>query len=108
MTSSGWSERSISRDVPQVLIPFDRREALTLREAADTSGFSIETVRRWATLNDIGRKVGGTWLVSRVALAMFLDSDKAALRAYLAGDRASGSVLAYYNRDGVWPEARDV
>lgn len=95
--SCGSCEHS-RRDVPQVLIPFDRREALTLKAAADLSGFSAETVRRWASLNDIGRKVGGIWLVSKVALAMFLDNDTLALRAYLAGDRSSDLVLGYFER----------
>lgn len=98
--SSHGPERS-RRDVPQVLIPFDRREALTLKAAADLSGFSVEKIRRWASLRDIGRKVGGTWLVSKVALAMLLDDDMDALRAYLAGDRSSDIVLGYFERSGV-------
>lgn len=86
------------RDVPHVLIPFDRREAMTLREAADRCGFSVDTVQRWASLKDIGRKVGGTWLVSKVALAMHLESDPEALGAYLAGDRQSEIVMRYFRR----------
>jgi len=41
---------------------------------------------------------GGTWAVSKVALAMFLDEDSKALRAYHAGDRASYIVMHYFRR----------
>jgi hypothetical protein len=40
-------------------------------------------------------------MVSRVALAMFLDDDASALRAYLAGDRESGLVMSYFRRAGL-------
>jgi hypothetical protein len=83
---------------PRVLIPFDRHEALSLQEAAEISGKCIETMRRWASLDDIGRKIGGQWCVSRVALAMYLDGDKPALRAYLAGDRDGPLVRPYFDR----------
>jgi hypothetical protein len=41
---------------------------------------------------------GGTWSVSKVALAMFLDGDAKALRAYHAGDRSSEMVAPYFER----------
>jgi ADP-ribose pyrophosphatase YjhB (NUDIX family) len=88
-------------DVPQVLIPFDRAEAATLREAAEIAGRTPETLRLWASLHDIGRRIGGRWLVSRVALAMWLDGDRKSLRRYLDGDRESAAVRAYFSRVGV-------
>ena len=69
---------------PQVLIPFNRNEALSLREAAEISGKSIETIRRWAALHDIGRLIGGRWAISHPALLMMLDGDRRALALYLA------------------------
>jgi hypothetical protein len=52
-------------------------------------------------LHDIGRKVGGRWMVSKVALAMWLDGDRATLARYLAGDRSSAVITAYFERCGV-------
>ena len=67
----------------QVLIPFDRREALSLRQAAEISGKSVETIRRWCALHDIGRRIGGQWAVSHPALLMMLDGDRAASKHIL-------------------------
>jgi hypothetical protein len=86
-------------DGPQVLIPFDRREALTLQQAAHRAMRTVETMRRWAALYDLGRLISGRWLISRVALAMHLDGDRKALQAYLAGDRAGPLVRPYYERE---------
>jgi hypothetical protein len=36
--------------------------------------------------------------VSKCALAMFLDGDGATLKAYLAGDRNSPTVVEYFER----------
>jgi hypothetical protein len=88
-------------DIPRVLIPYDRREALSLRQAAEISGKSVETVRRWCSLYDIGRRIGGQWAVSQPALFMMLDGDRKALTAYLAGDRNGPSVRAYFERAGL-------
>ena len=41
---------------PQILIPFDKREAMTLR-AAELSGKSEGTVPTWCLQQDIGRRV---------------------------------------------------
>jgi len=88
--------------MPQVLIPFDRREAITLNAAKDIAGMSQSTIRNWCSNYDIGRRVGnGRWLVSRVALAMLLDGDGEALRAYLSGDRAGALVAPYFERAGL-------
>jgi hypothetical protein len=90
-----------ARDVPHVLIPFDIREAMTVAEAAKVAGCTGVTARAWAAEFDLGRRVGGKWLISRVAFAMFLESDKVALRAYLAGNRESPAVAAYFERFGI-------
>jgi hypothetical protein len=56
-------------------------------------------MRGWAEERALGRRVGGgTWSISCVALAMFLDGDTEALNAYHAGDRESELVAAYYRR----------
>ena len=85
-------------DRPQVLIPFDLAEALTIQQAANVAGRSVVTLRTWAALHDLGRPVAARWMISRVALAMFLDGDREALRAYLAGDRSSALVIGYFQR----------
>jgi hypothetical protein len=77
-----------------------------LREAAAISGMSIETMRRIASLHDIGRKIGGQWKVSRVALAMWLEGNRQALSAYLAGDRSGPLVRPYFERLGIQPMRR--
>jgi hypothetical protein len=86
---------------PQILIPFDRREALSLAEAAEVAGRSSETVRRWANIEDLGRKIGGQWMLSRVALAMWLDGNRRSLRLYHSGDRTSAEVRSYFDRLGL-------
>lgn len=87
---------------PQILIPFDRREAMTLQKAAEIAGRSESTLRSWCQNRSIGRRVGGgPWMVSRVALQMFLDGDTSALRAYLKGDRESELVISYFRRAGM-------
>jgi hypothetical protein len=87
---------------PQVcltLIPFNKREGMTLTEAVGVAGKSPGTIRNWCVQHDLGRRVGGgTWVVSKVALAMFLDGDTRALRAYHAGDRSSELVASYFQR----------
>jgi hypothetical protein len=89
---SGWT----------ILVPFDRREGLSLKEAADVAGKSGSTIRAWCQRDGIGRRVGGgTWVVSRLALRMFLDGDDAALRAYLEGVRLEEPVASYYRRLGL-------
>jgi hypothetical protein len=40
-------------------------------------------------------------MVSQVALAMFLDGDRKALKAYLAGERSSDLVRSYFDRLGL-------
>ena len=83
---------------PQVLRPFHRGEVLSIAEAALLAGKSVRTIRDWCLLHDLGRRIGGQWAVSKVTLAMWLDGNKAALAAYLAGDRGSPTVTAYFER----------
>ncbi|MCJ2035757.1 hypothetical protein MKK54_16225 [Methylobacterium sp. J-068] len=84
------------------LIPFDRREGLSLSQAAKVAGKSVDTVRLWCLNHNIGRRVGGgSWVVSRVALTMFLDDDSRALKAYLAGSRSQVDVATYFQRLGL-------
>jgi hypothetical protein len=77
---------------PMVLRPYDRREALNLKAAADIAGKSESTVRNWCIEFNIGRRVGnGSWQVSHPALLMLLDGDEKALAAYLAGERQASA-----------------
>jgi len=81
----------------KILQPFDKRECISLRTAANIAGKSESTLRTWAQEHGLGRRIGGgSWSISRVALAMFLDDDKKALRAYHAGDRTSELVASYF------------
>jgi hypothetical protein len=84
-----------------VLRPFDRREALTVSGAVEISGFPQSTVYWLVDHRGIGRRVAGRVLVSKIALAALLDGREDVLRAYLAGDRESAEVLAYFRRLGV-------
>jgi hypothetical protein len=60
----------------------------SLGEAADLAGKSVGTVRNWCIQHGLSRRVGGgTWVVSKVAFAMFLDGEMVALAAYKRGDR---------------------
>lgn len=83
---------------PQVLRPFSRAEAITVAEAVAISGKSERTIRTWCMIHDIGRKIGGQWAVSVVALHMLLEGNDAALAAYLKGDRSSPLVTDYFAR----------
>ena len=84
------------------LIPYDKREGIPLNVAAERAGKSTGTIRNWCIEQGIGRRVGGgQWIVSKVALAMFLDGDHEALRRYKSGDRYSDCVVAYFRREGL-------
>ena len=91
-------------NAPQVLRPFDIAEAISTGEAAGIAGRSTVTMRQWAVSYGIGRLVGGRLMFSRVALAMCLDDDAKALRAYLSGDRESDLVNKYFARFGLQPK----
>jgi hypothetical protein len=95
-------------DVPQVLIPFRRTEAFRdLPEAAAEAGRGVSTMRLWCEQHHVGRRIGGRWEVSRVALRMFLHGDDAALRLYLAGER-SGVVSEHYAALGLLDILRSI
>ena len=86
----------------KILSPFDRRECIDLRTAAKIAGKSESTLRGWCETHGLGRRIGGgTWSVSKVALAMFLDGDEKALRAYHLRDRTDPIVTAYFKREGL-------
>jgi hypothetical protein len=89
-------------EVCMTLIPYDKREGIPLNVAAERAGKSPGTIRNWCIEHGIGRRVGGgQWIVSKVALAMFLDDDGEALRSYKAGDRSGDGVVAYFRREGL-------
>jgi hypothetical protein len=83
-----------------VMVPFDERESISIAMAAKLSGKAPNTIRSWAEQYGIGRKIGGAWHISRVALQIFLDGDKPALAAYHAGDRTDSAVRSYFERAG--------
>jgi hypothetical protein len=89
-------------DDRKILQPFDKRECISLKEAADIVGRSASTMRNWCDEYGLGRRIGGgPWSVSRPALLMHLDGDREALRAYHAGDRTSDLVAPYFKRAGL-------
>lgn len=91
-----------NRDARRILQPFDKRECLSLKQAAAVAGKSESTLRNWCEVHALGRRVGGgVWSVSKVALAMFLDGDEKALEAYHRGDQASLVVGQYLHRFGL-------
>jgi hypothetical protein len=86
----------------RILVPFDRREGIGLKQAAAIAGKSESTIRVWCQRDGIGRRVaGGAWVVSHVAFRMLLDGDREALRAYLEGVRTREPVAGYYRRLGL-------
>jgi hypothetical protein len=87
----------------RTLIPFDSREAISVKEAAARAGKSERTVRNWCAKHGIGRRIAdGTWGVSKVALPMLLEGRDQVLGAYLDGVRASCEPVAdYYRREGL-------
>jgi hypothetical protein len=86
----------------KILIPYDRREAISLRVAAEIADRSESTLRSWCQRYHIGRRVcSGPWEVSRPALLMLLDGNQKALNGYLAGDRDGELVTPYFRRAGV-------
>lgn len=83
-------ERQTLQSAPRCLIPFDRREGISIEEAAEIAGKSVRTMWLWCEQHRIGRRVGGgPWVVSVVALRMLLDDDLPSLKAYLRGNRTS-------------------
>jgi hypothetical protein len=84
------------------LVPYDAREAISITCAAKRAGKSDTTIRGWCRRYHIGRRIGGVWAVSQVALAMVLEGDMDALAAYHDGARAPYEpVVKYYRRLGL-------
>jgi hypothetical protein len=94
---------------PMVLHPFDPTEAISVTAAAIRADKSDRTIRNWCLERHIGRRIAGQWAVSAVALDMLLAGDDDGLQAYLAGDRASDHVVAYYRERSIplRPPARE-
>lgn len=84
-----------------VLTPYNPDEGLSLQQAAVRARKSPGTIRNWCESEGIGRRVGGVWCVSKVALEMYLDGEAAALDRYLAGDRDTSDVVRYFKRFGL-------
>lgn len=81
--------------------PYDPREGMTLRQAAQRAGKSETTIKNWAIKWGLGRRVGGgLWVISRPALEMFLDGNDAALRDYHRSNWTE-AVREYFGRTGV-------
>jgi hypothetical protein len=91
-------------EFPEVLVPYVAEEAMKItgkKGAAEIAGVDPSTMRRWCVTEGLGRRQGRPWLVSRVALRMYLDGDKAALKAYHSGDLTSDLITKYYDRLGL-------
>jgi hypothetical protein len=86
---------------PAILRPYDPAEAIGTAAAAKRAGKHERTIREWAGLYNIGRRIGGRWKISAPALEMLLAGDVEALDKYLAGDRTSERVQAYYAQLGI-------
>jgi hypothetical protein len=85
-----------------VMVPFASEEAISICSAAKIAGRSERALRAWCSQYGIGRRIGGVWAVSRVALVMLLDGDREALVAYHGGlRRSSEKVSGYYARCGL-------
>ena len=83
------------------MVPYNAGESISIAVAAKLSGKAGNTIRLWAEQYGIGRKIGGDWHISRVALRMFLDGDMVALAAYHAGKRADPTVRSYLSVSAV-------
>jgi Helix-turn-helix domain len=84
----------------RTLVPFAKEERISVKEAAAVAGRSERTVRNWCVERGIGRRVGGVWAVSKVALVMWLDGDLAALAAYRDQARAARRSRSQATIDG--------
>jgi hypothetical protein len=86
---------------PAILRPFDLAEVIGTDEAARRAGVSERAMREWCCRHHIGRRIGGRWNVSQVALQMLLNGDAQGLEDYLSGLRATGTVQPYYEQLGL-------
>ncbi|MCW6510968.1 hypothetical protein [Lichenifustis flavocetrariae] len=69
----------------RILRPYDKAEAVTLKEAADLAGKSESALREWIEKYRIGRLVVGSVMVSMPALYALLDDYTFALAATWRG-----------------------
>jgi hypothetical protein len=83
------------------LSPFRRDLVMSLADASEHSGRALNTTRDWCKRYRLGRKLGGEWLVDRVAFHLFLEGHHDTLTRYLAGDRADPVVVETFERLGV-------
>jgi hypothetical protein len=88
-------------DELKILMPFDKRECLSLKQAAHRADRTESTLRNWCDEHGLGRRIGGKWAISKVALRMYLEGDLKALRAYQAGNRTDPGVVRYFEREGL-------
>jgi hypothetical protein len=81
----GHGPMSVTRiDARKILSLFEKRECISLKEAAHIAGKSEATMRNWCDEFRLGRRTGGgPWSVSRAALMMHLDGDRKALKAFM-------------------------
>ncbi len=51
-------------------------DLLDVDEAARLAGRTPSTIRRWAAQHRLGRRLGGTWVLSRSKFTVFVDGDR--------------------------------
>ena len=85
----------------KILVPFNAAESITPNEAAELAGVHLNTIYNWCAVYGIGRRVACRWHISRIALAMHLEGDEAALVLYHSGERELEPVAAYFARFGM-------
>jgi hypothetical protein len=88
-------------DRRQILIPFDLRECISRSDAAKRAGVTAGAISGWCVKFGIGRRIGGHWKISKVALRMHLEGDREALGAYHVSNRTDPRVIAYFVREGL-------
>jgi hypothetical protein len=93
--------RQTHRDRRQILIPFDPRECISRSDAAEKAGVAMGTISGWCEKYGIGRRIGGQWKISKVALRMHLEGAREALAAYHAGNRTDPKVVTYLEEAGL-------
>jgi hypothetical protein len=103
MDGAALSSVETAPRAPRTLIPFDKEEATTVAAAAEKVGRCETTIRTWCRQpHHIGRRIGGAWVVSKVALNMLIEGDFDALAAYHDGARAGYEPVArHYRRVGL-------
>ena len=57
---------------PVTIAPSD---ILEMEEAVDLSGRRPCTIRKWAKVHRLGRRLGGRWLLSRSRFTAYVDGD---------------------------------